>query len=148
MDFFLFFLILALVFFGLLMIYDASSFIAFRDFSDKYHYIRDQFTWVILGIVGMITCSFFDYRRLQILAVPVMTAAIMLLILVFIPGIGVYALGANRWINAHFFILQPAEYVKLALAIYLAAWFSSKEKKKVLPFVLLVGFVVLLMTLS
>jgi cell division protein FtsW len=103
-----------LTFFGLLMVYESSSFIAFRDFGDKYHYIKDQFVWVILGFLGMTFFTFFDYKRFYSLAIPLLIAAIILLIAVFIPGIGVFALGARRWINLHVTVLQPAEFVKLA----------------------------------
>ena len=74
--------------------------------------------------------------------------AIVLLILVFIPGLGVTALGARRWIDFGFFILQPAEFVKLALAIYLSAWFSNKEKGRFLAFALLLGLVLFLVMLE
>lgn len=144
----LFLSVIALTLFGLFMIYDASSFIAFRDFNDKYSYIKDQSLWAALGLLGMIVFSYFDYRKFYLLSLPILISAVVMLVLVFIPGIGVYALGANRWINLGFTTLQPAEYVKLSLAIYLAAWFSSKEKERFLAFILLVGFVFLLVMLQ
>ncbi len=140
-DLSLLFAIIILTLFGLFMIYDASSFVAFRDFSDKYHYIKDQFFWVILGFAALAFFSFFDYHKLYNLAIPILSIALVLLILVFIPGVGVYLLGANRWINTRIFILQPGEFVKLALAIYLAAWFSNKEKGRLPAFLLLMGLV-------
>jgi len=57
-------------------------------------------------------------------------------------------LGAHRWINTGIFILQPAEFVKLALAIYLAAWFSNKEKGRLGAFLLLMGLVLGLVMLE
>ncbi|MBI2430693.1 MAG: putative lipid II flippase FtsW [Candidatus Levybacteria bacterium] len=140
--------VVLLTFFGLLMIYDASSFIAFRDFSDKYHYIKDQFRWATLGFLGLLFFSFFDYHKLYNLSLPILVAALVLLILVFVPGIGVFVLGARRWINTGFFVVQPAEFVKLALAIYLSAWFSKKEKGRLLAFLLLLGVVVALIMLE
>jgi cell division protein FtsW len=133
--------VVLLTFFGLFMIYDASNFVAYRDFGDKYHYIKDQFLWIILGLGVMTFFSHFNYRKLYFLALPILCAALILLILVFIPGIGVSLLGAHRWINLKFTFLQPAEFVKLALAIYLAAWFSSKEKGRLPAFLLLMGLV-------
>ena len=47
-DISLLFVVILLSFFGLLMIYEASSFIAFRDFGDKYHYLKDQSLWILL----------------------------------------------------------------------------------------------------
>lgn len=123
------------------MIYDASSFVAFRDFSDKYHYVKDQFVWMLLGFGALAFFSLFDYRKLYNLALPILLLALLLLTLVFIPGIGVSLLGAHRWINLGMFTLQPAEFVKLALAIYLAAWFSNKEKGRLPAFLLLMGLI-------
>lgn len=137
--------IIGLVLFGLLMIYDASSVIAFRDFhGDKFHYIKDQFVWAILGMVLLFLFSQVNYHMFFNISPVLLVIAIILLLLVFIPGVGVNELGANRWLNFHFFLLQPAEFVKLALAIYLAAWFSQKEKSRFGAFSLLVGFVLLL----
>ncbi len=130
------------------MIYDVSSYVAFRDFSDKYHYVKDQFFWVMLGFAALGFFSFFDYHKLYFFALPILFMALVLLILVFIPGVGISLLGANRWIDAGFFVLQPAEFIKLALAIYLAAWFSNKEKGRLPAFLILIGLVLSLVMLE
>lgn len=140
-DILLLFLVIGISLFGLLMVFDASSFISFRDFGTKYHYSTDQLIWLILGFAGMLFFSWFDYRKFYVLAVPLLITAIGLLLAVFIPGIGIKVLGAHRWINLHFFVLQPAEFIKLTLAIYLAAWFSTKEKGRFGAFLLLMGLV-------
>ena len=49
--------VIFLTIFGLFMIYDASSFVAFRDFGDKYTYVKDQIVWIVLGLFALI---FFD----------------------------------------------------------------------------------------
>ncbi len=147
-DISLLFSVFLLTSFGLFMIFDASSFVAYRDFADKYHYVKDQFFWVILGFIALTFFSYFDYHKLYSLALPILVIALVLLILVFVPGIGVYLLGAHRWINTGIFILQPAEFVKLALAIYLSAWFSKKEKGRLLAFLLLMGLVLGLVMLE
>ena len=137
-----------LTLFGLFMVYDASSFVAFRDFFDKYHYVKGQAVWVIIGLLALSFFSYFDYKKLYNLSLPILLTAIVLLIMVFIPGIGVYALGARRWINLGFFVLQPAEFVKLALAIYLASWLSHKEKGRLAAFLMLLGLIVALVMLE
>ncbi|HSW48168.1 MAG TPA: FtsW/RodA/SpoVE family cell cycle protein, partial [Candidatus Saccharimonadales bacterium] len=128
-----------LTLFGLLMIYDASSVIAYEIFTDKFHYIKDQFVWVILGFIALFIFYNFDYKRLYQLALPFLLIALGILVLVFMPGIGSSAKGAARWINLFSLRIQPAEFVKLALAIYLSAWFSHKEKERFLAFSLLLG---------
>ncbi len=147
-DLLLLFTIIFLSLFGLLIIYDASSFIAFRDFGDKFHYLKEQSIWLLLGFGILSFFSFFDYHKFYILSLPLILVAILLLILVFIPGIGVSFLGARRWIDLGFFLVQPAEFVKLALVIYLSAWFSKKEKGRLLAFLLLMGLVFSLVLLE
>jgi cell division protein FtsW len=147
-DVFLLVSVLFLTFFGLFMIYDASSFVAFRDFADKYHYVKDQIFWIILGIIALAILSRVDYHKFYNLAIPILLIALGLLVAVFIPGVGVKVLGAHRWINLRFTVLQPSEFVKLALAIYLAAWFSSKEKSRIWAFLLLLFSVLALVILE
>ncbi|MEK7074022.1 MAG: putative peptidoglycan glycosyltransferase FtsW, partial [Patescibacteria group bacterium] len=74
-------------------------------------------------------------------AVPLLIGTLALLLAVFIPGFGVRALGAHRWLNFGIFIVQPAELAKLTMVIYLAAWFSTKERGRLLAFLLLIGMV-------
>ncbi len=140
--------VVVLTIFGLFIIYDASSVIAFRDFGDKYYYIKEQFFWAVMGFVGMIGFSFIDYRKLYNLSLVFLIGAIGSLLLVFIPGIGVHTLGASRWVNLGFTSIQPAELVKLSLAIYLAAWFSHKESGRFGAFALLLGTVLVLIMLQ
>lgn len=148
LDLLLIFLVIGTSLFGLLMIFDASSFISFRDFGTKYHYSTEQLLWMVLGFAGLGFFSWFDYKKFYNLSVPLLIGAIGLLVAVFLPGLGIKVLGAHRWINLHFFVLQPAEFVKLTLAIYLAAWFSSKEKGRFMAFLLLLGLVLGLVLLE
>lgn len=124
------------------MIYNASSYVALKDFGDKYQYIKDQIFWTIIGSSALAFFYFFDYKRLYNLSLPILISAIIFLGLVFIPGIGIELLGANRWVDFGFFTLQSSEFAKLALAIYLAAWFSSKEERRLPAFLLLLSIVV------
>lgn len=140
--------VILLTLFGLLMIFDASSYIAFRDFGNKYYFVKEQFLWVTLGFGCLAAFTMFDYRRLHAVSLPMLLIGIVLLTLVFVPGIGVYALGARRWVHVGFVTLQPTEFIKLALAIYLAAWFSQKERGRLFAFSLLIGTVMALVLLE
>lgn len=147
-DFFLLASVLFLTFFGLFIIYDASSFVAFRDFADKYHFVKDQTFWILLGFIALFFFYRFDYHRFYNLAIPILLVGIGLLAAVFIPGIGVKSLGATRWVNLGFTTLQPSEFIKIAFAIYLAAWFSKKEKDRIWAFLLLLGMILGLVMLE
>ncbi len=133
--------VITLSLFGILMVYDSSVAIAIRDFGTPYYYVREQLKWLFLGSIALIVFSRVDYHVWQKLALPILIGTLFLLICVFLPGIGVRALGAHRWLNFGFFILQPAELAKLSLIIYLSAWFSRAEKGRFLAFLLLLGMV-------
>lgn len=141
-------LVVVLVVFGVLMVFDSSSVSAVTEFGNKYFYVKEQLKGVVLGFLGLIFAAFFDYRRYYKLSLPFLLLCLLLLVAVFIPGFGVHALGANRWLNFGFFILQPSELTKLAMTMYLAAWLSQKEKSRLMAFLLLIGLVVGLIVLE
>lgn len=134
-------IVILLSLFGLLMIYNASSVSALSDFGDKMYYIKEQLKWLFIGSAGLIVASLVDYRRWYKLAVPLLFTTLVLLFLVFIPGLGISAYGAKRWLNLGLFVLQPAEFAKLSLVIYLSAWLSSRERGRFLAFITLIGMV-------
>jgi len=71
-----------LAIFGLFMIYDVSSYTAYRDFGDKYHFVKDQFFWIVLGFLGILFFANFNYHKLYNLSIPILLIAILLLVLV------------------------------------------------------------------
>lgn len=133
--------IFALAIFGILMVYDSSVAIAMRDFGDQYHYAKDQLRWLGIASLAFIIASFVPYKLWHKWALPMLVGTLLFLIAVFLPGIGVRAYGAHRWLNLGVFILQPAEVAKFALIVYLSAWFSVKEKGRLLAFLILLAMV-------
>jgi cell division protein FtsW len=138
--------------FGLLMVYNASSVSAFHDFGNKYFYLEEQAKWLVLGLFSMFVTSVIDYRIYKSLAFPAILASLILLLAVFIPGVGIKAYGAHRWLSLGAINFQPGELSKLTLVIYLSAWFSRGEAKsmagKFLPFLTLLGLLVVLLMLE
>lgn len=124
------------------MIFESSNVTAFKDFHDKYHYLRDQSIYFFIGIIGMIVASFVPYKKYYYWSLPLLLFTLVSLFAVFIPGIGVKALGAHRWISFGSFNFQPAELAKLSLVLYLSAWFSSREKERLGAFILFMGLIV------
>jgi len=141
-------LIVVLSVFGVLMVYDSSVALALRDFSDQYYYIHEQLKWLIIGIAGFLVASRVPYKTWYALALPFLMIILTLLVAVFIPGIGVNAQGAHRWINLGFMNVQPAEIAKFVIIIYLSAWFSNPEKNRFGAFLLLLLAVVGLIMLE
>lgn len=145
-DWTLFLTIVMLVIFGLIMVYDASVVQAFRDHGDNYFYIKQQMIWVALGFLCLFFFSKFNYQHLRFFAPLLFFTSIILLLAVFIPGFGVKAGGAHRWLNLWIVSIQPAEITKLTSILFFASLFSRKKtiansSNPILPFALTIIFI-------
>jgi len=139
-------LVLALTVFGILMVYEASSVTAFRDFGDELFYVRQQIIWAILGSGALLFFAKFDYRRLERIAPFFMLVSFIFLFLVLIPGLGIKALGARRWLSLGFFNFQPAELAKIAFILYISSLLSKKPQA--FPFLAVLGILLFLVMLE
>jgi len=120
MDPFLLLSTLALVSFGIVMVYSASFPVGTERMGDPYHFLKKQAIAAGLGIGLLVLGARMNYRYWQPLALPLLIASIVLLILVFVPGVRQQIGGAYRWLKIYGFSFQPSELAKLALVIYLA----------------------------
>jgi cell division protein FtsW len=120
-----------LVGFGALMIYSSTSVItpvfAKKNITEFYYFKRHIFT-IVIGFIFL----FFAYYKLKPsylkkIALPLLIVSFILLILVYLPGIGVTAGGARRWIRLWPSTFQPSELVKLSMVIFLARYMSMPE---------------------
>ncbi|MDD5083503.1 MAG: putative lipid II flippase FtsW [Candidatus Moranbacteria bacterium] len=128
----LLFAVCALLGIGLVAIASAGIFYAETRFNDDYFFFKRQLLFGILP--GALSLYFFqraDYHRWQKVVVPLFLLNVILLILVFIPGIGGKIYGASRWVQIGPLSFQPSEMTKLVVILYLAAWFVGKGKEKV-----------------
>jgi len=143
----LFFAVLGAVIFGLFMIASASAVYSTIRFDDQYLFLRRQFFFgVIPGILAMLVLMKIDYHTWKRWAVPAFLGSLAALGLVFLPGLGTSAYGATRWLDLGIISFQPSEMAKFAIILYLAAWLSSRGRKKIgnameglLPFVAVLG---------
>lgn len=143
LDFQLLVCVAGLLIFGLIMVYDAAVVQAFKDHGDKYYYIKQQLIWMGLGIITLFTFTIFNYQFLRKLALPMLLGSLVLLLAVFIPGLGYSAGGAHRWLNLGPVNIQPAEIIKLSSIIFFASLFERKVRT--FPFfsvVFVVSFIV------
>ncbi len=144
-----------IVVFGLIILSSASSVLAYEKFGDSYYYLKHQLLYgVFLGGIAFYIMSKLDYHYWRKYAFPVVVGTLVLLFLVFIPGIGTELLGAKRWISIGGFVFQPSEVVKLSFLIYLAAWLekSGKDihdsKYGLMSFLVMLGALVLLVAVA
>lgn len=105
---------------GLLFIYDASSYSAELQLGDGFHYVKTQAIALVLGIVLMTGIAFVDINKIKKSAPYVYIVSLILLGLVFVPVLGVESYGAKRWLNLGFFTIQPSEYAKFGMVIFMA----------------------------
>ena len=111
---------------GLVMLTSASAKWDVND--EQYFYLSRQARWLVIGLIGMITVAFIDYRFLRKLVIPLGIVTVLALIACFIPGIGDAAKGESRWIELPVLgRFQPSEPAKLVIMIALAAWFARHQ---------------------
>jgi cell division protein FtsW len=111
------------------MLYSASSLFAFERFGDGEFFLKRQILFFIIGCVLMFFVMSIDYLQFRKWAKPIILLTVILLLLVLIPGVGHEVRGARRWFRLGFFSIQPSEFAKLGIIIYLADILSRKQPK-------------------
>ncbi len=152
-NFVLFFVVIMLVVFGIIMVYSASMYSADVLYGNSKFFMFKQLFGAVLGLVAMITMSMIDYHKLEKTKWIVLGVSILLLALVFIPGIGVSNNGARRWIRLPGFTIQPSEIAKFAFVIWASSYLSKnfdyiKTFKGILPVLAVGGMFCLLIILE
>lgn len=134
--------------FGIVMVYSASMVTAVVDGLESTYFLTKQTQWFVLGLIGFVFCCLFPYKSYQKLIIPIVIISILSLIAVLAFGETVN--NATRSIDIGGFNIQPSEFVKLALILYLASVYSKKQQyinefqKAVLPPLILTSIIVLL----
>ena len=100
--------VLFLALFGILMVYSASLYSAQVYYNNSEYFLIKQATGVFVGIIFLVFLANFDYKRLEKLKWILLGVGFVLLVLVFVPGIGVSNYGARRWIRLPGFTIQPS----------------------------------------
>jgi cell division protein FtsW len=116
---------LALVAFGLVMVYSASSARAMLAAGDPAFYLKRQAVNALVGLTALVVLSRLDLRVPRRLAGPLLAGSVSLLVAVLVVGTSVK--GAKRWISVSGFEFQPSELAKLALALWVAAFLASRS---------------------
>jgi cell division protein FtsW len=123
-DWTLFFAILAMVCFGLVMVYSSSSVIAEIKFhTSGTHFITKQLGWAIFSLALLMWCKRSDYRRWNSpkIAFAGIGMVVLLLLVVYLTDSA-----THRWLHAWEFSIQPSEFAKPALALFLAYFISHR----------------------
>ena len=115
--------------FGLVMIYSASSIWAKYKFNDAFKYVKAQGLFLLVGLLIIKILAKVDYKIYQKKANWILLVCFLLLGLVLIPGIGKIRNGSRSWFGIGPFGIQPSEFAKIGLIIYVAKYLSSNNKE-------------------
>jgi cell division protein FtsW len=121
---------LALVAFGLVMVYSATSAPAALARTDPMSYLKKQGVYALIGVALMMAVSRFDYRRLRLFAPALVLIALAGCLSVLVLGSRIN--GARRWIEVGPATFQPSELAKLAVAVWAAAYLCRRPAPRTL----------------
>jgi len=126
----LFCAVVGMALFGLVMLYSASNYNSTIYFGSATYYVTSQAIGFVLGLCLMFFAYFVDYKIYQKYAFILYLVGAVLLVLVFMPVIGITKLGSSRWIGIGGFSMQPSELAKFALVVF-ASGIASKSADKI-----------------
>jgi len=146
--------VLLLVGAGLVMVYASSTVKALQDHKDEFYYLKNHAFRALIGLAMMTALAFVNPLLLARHARTILLVALALLVLVLVPGIGIEARGARRWLPVGPLTLQPSELMKLALVVYFADFMTRREerlpgfRRGLLPPLIVLGFAAFLILLE
>lgn len=143
----------AFVVFGLIMLLSATGPIAMQRSGDSLYYVKHQLlVGVLPGSILFFFLALIPYRVWRTFALPALILSLVLLVAVFLPGIGSVYGGSRSWVHVGPINFQPSEFVKLGFVIYLSAWLAGRKERETsasaAPFFLALGAVMGLLLLE
>lgn len=142
-----------LVVFGIIMVYSASSYSAGVYYNNEKFFLTKQIVGAVLGTAALAVLYFVPYYKFSKYLWVFAAISVVVLTLVFIPGIGVSNYGAKRWIGLPGFTIQASEIAKFCFVIFCAIYLNKhyaniKSFARLLPLVAVGGVVCLLIMLE
>ena len=112
------------------MVLSASSVSSLYQYADSpFFQFKRQVMWAGIGALAFLAASRLDYRRLQPAAKPLLIVTIVLLLALFVPGIGISRNYSTRWLGVGPFVIQPSELAKLVLIVFVADLLARRERR-------------------
>ncbi len=126
-DKFLVTLLVILLSLGLFSLFDASSVRGMLSFNNPFYYLQRQVLFLAAGLIGFWIFYKTPHTFWRKFALVIILAGFALMLSVFTPSLGLTLKGATRWLQIGSFTIQPSEFFKLALIIYLASFLSKHQ---------------------
>ena len=141
----------ALLLLGLLMVLNTTYFLGLEKTGDAFHFFKQHLARIVAGALVMMLLSQFSLTGLRRLVVPLTVMSLVMLVMVYVPHLGLVRGGARRWLKLGPLVVEPSEFVKLALVFLLAELFSKRAERMksfsygALPAFMIVGPIALLL---
>ena len=142
-------IVIALIGFGVVMVYSASTIEATVSYRDPQFFLKKQAVYAVVALVMMLVMSRIDYHRLRPLTYPILGVVTLLMVLS-VAGFGHTGGGAARWLKVGPITIQPSEAAKLALVLWLAYSLAKKRDQVksfsigMLPHLIMAGMLMIL----
>jgi len=121
--------VLGLIAFGLIMVGSASIAIADKDLGQPFYYLIRQSIYVALGLGIASIVLFIPLNVWERFSALLLITGMMLLVVLLIPGVSQTINGSNRWLSLGVINLQPSEFMKLFVVIYLAGYLVRRGEE-------------------
>ncbi len=127
-DMVIFTITVILILLGVLMVFNASSFVSQRYYKNEYSFLVRQAIFALISIGVLLATSFVSYQKIKKYVMFIVLGMFLVLIVVLIPGIGKKVNSARRWLSIGIFQIQPSEFAKLVILIYLSSVIAKKQE--------------------
>jgi len=153
-DWKLFVIVSILIIWGLITLSTTSFPLSLENYNTPWHYLFHQIIMLGIGLFLALVFFFLPIEKIKKITPFLFLFNLFLMLLVFLPKIGLTIKGASRWVNFGFFSFQPAELLKITFILYLAAWLNGRLKQKkgfnelFLPFLIVLAALVLVLIMQ
>jgi cell division protein FtsW len=120
---------MALLMLGCLMVLNTTYFMSQEKTGDAFHFFKLHLLHLGAGLALLIALSQFSLRGLRRLVFPLLMVSVAMLIMLYVPGLGIVRGGARRWLQLGRYVCEPVELVKLALVFFLADFLSRRQER-------------------
>ena len=119
----------ALLLLGLLMVLNTTYFLGLEKTGDAFHFFKLHLAHIAVGFVLLMLLSQFSLAGLRRIVLPLFVISLVMLVLLYVPGLGLVRGGARRWLRLGPVIAEPSELVKFALVFFLAEFLSGRQER-------------------
>ena len=114
---------------GLLMVLNTTYFLGIEKRGDAFHFFKLHLAHIAVGFIFLMLLSQFSLAGLRRIAMPLFVVSLVMLALLYVPGLGLMKGGARRWLRLGPVIAEPSELVKFALVFFLAKFLSGRQER-------------------